>query len=147
MKLPLPLAVRQLALLARETLTPRQLLFNRFTLLLAVLLLLGVGMQGYIAANDDGRISGTVIGPDEEPVANANVTMRPIGSETVGSSQTTHTNDAGQFVFRNQTQVLEFSISARKSGIGRFQERRIHLYFRGQNTDVTLELTNTTDDG
>jgi len=146
MKLPLPLAVRQLVLLAREAFTIRELLWNRFTILLVVLLLLGVGMQGYMTANDDGRISGTVIGPDEEPVANANVTMRPIGSETVGSSQTVQTDENGAFVFRNQTRVLQFSISASKPGIGSSPEQRIHLYFRGQNTDVTLELTDTTND-
>lgn len=142
----LPLAVRQLALLAREVLTLRQLLFNRFTLLLVVFLLIGGGMQGYVTANNDGQISGTVVGPDGDPVANANVTMRPIGSETVGSSQTTYTDDDGQFVFRDQTRVLEFSIFASKSGLGGSPEKRTHLYFRGQNIDVTLVITNATDD-
>ena len=142
MKLPLPMAVRQLALLARETFTLRGLLWNRFTLLLIVLLLLGGGMQGYITANDDGRISGTVIGPDEEPVANANVTMRPIGSETVGSSQTTLTDENGEFLFADQNRVLQFSVSANKPGVGSSPKRRIHLYFRGQNTDVTLKMSN-----
>jgi hypothetical protein len=146
MKLPLPLAVRQLVLLARDALTIRELLINRFTILLVVFLLLGIGTQGYINTNDDGRISGMVYGPEEEPVANANVTIRPIGSETVGSAQTIQTDENGTFVFRNQTRVLQFSISASKPGTGSSPEQRNQLYFRGQNTEVTLELTNTTND-
>lgn len=140
MKLPLSTSVRQLSLLVRETITLRKLLLNRITFVLMAVLLLAGGSQAYIATNDDGRISGTVVGPDGEPVPNASVTMRPIGSETVGSADTTYTNEDGEFVFRNKTRVLQFSISASNTRVGESEERRIHLYFRGQNTDVTLEI-------
>ena len=138
MKIPLPTSLRQLALLIRETVTLRQVFLNRITLVLMATLLIAGGAQAYTNANDDGQISGTVVGPDGEPVPNANVTIRPIGSETVGSSQTTNTDDEGKFVFTNQTRVLEFEITATKGG--QTEVRRIHLYFRGQNTDVTLKL-------
>lgn len=107
--------------------------------LLAVLLLTSIG-QVYITANDDGRISGTVIGPDNEPVAAANVTMRPIGSETVGSETTISTDTDGQFVFTEQMRLLEFEISASRGDLGSSSNRRVHLYFRGQNTDVTIKI-------
>lgn len=138
MKIPLPTSLRQLALLIRETVTLRQVLLNRITIVLMATLLIAGGVQAYTFANDDGRISGTVVGPDGEPVPNANVTIRPIGSETVGSSQATNTDEEGKFVFTEQTRVLEFEITASKGS--RTEVRRIHLYFRGQNTDVTLEL-------
>ena len=140
MKITIPAVIRQLGLLIRETISIRMLVFNRVTIvLLTLLLLFGVG-QGYIATNDDGRISGTVIGPDGEPVRDANVTIRPIGSETVGSEKTTNTDDDGRFDFTDQTSVLQFEISASKGGLGQSGVQRIHLYFRGQNTAVTLAI-------
>ena len=145
MKLPVPRGIRQLVLLVRETVTLRQVLLNRVVILFMMILLVGGGLQGYIALNNDGRISGTVVGPNGEPVSDANVTMRPIGAESVGSSQTTLTNSDGQFVFSNQTTVLQFEIYANKAGLGRSPAKRTHLYFRGQNTHTTLEITNTTN--
>jgi hypothetical protein len=140
MKIPIPAVVRQLGLLIRETVSIRMLVVNRITIVLLALLLLSGVSQAYITTNDDGRISGTVVGPDGEPVRDANVTMRPIGSETVGSENTTYTDDDGRFAFTDQARVLQFEISASKGGLGQSEVQRIHLYFRGQNTDVTLEI-------
>lgn len=144
--IPIPTPVRQLALLVREVVTLRKLLLNRFTLVLVCALLISGGIVMYVEANNDGRITGTVVGPDGKPVPDAEVTMREITAESVGSEQTVRTDENGQFIFRKQTNVLEFDIYAEKEGVGRSEERRVHLHFRGENTDLTLKLENTTSD-
>lgn len=141
MKIPIPAAIRQLALLVREVVSIRQLLLNRFTLVLLCLILIVGGVQGYVNTNNDGRISGTVVDADGDPVPNANVTMQEITAESVGSEQTVQTDENGQFVFRDQTDILEFRIVASKPELGTSSERRVHLYFRGQNTQLTLQIT------
>lgn len=143
MKVPIPTPIRQLGILFGDAITLRQLVFNRFTIVLAALLLLSVGVHAHVSANNDGRISGVVVGPDGEPVADANVTMRKISAESVESEKSTLTDENGRFVFQNQTSVLEFDIYAQKGGVGQSRVQRIHLYFRGENTEVELRLQET----
>lgn len=121
-----------------EVVTLRQLLFNRFTVVLFVLAFASFGGGLYADANDDGRISGEVITDDGEAVTNATVHLKrvPLGGGVVKTESTT-TDEQGEFLFTNRTDVLEFQIIVTKSGT-RLTAERFHLYFYGQNRHVTV---------
>ncbi|WP_247004318.1 carboxypeptidase-like regulatory domain-containing protein [Halosolutus gelatinilyticus] len=126
--------------LVAEAISVRQLLYNRFTILLAVLLLVSIPVQGYAAANSDGYVTGQVVDGDGEPIANATVTLSPQTIAGVPDTQSTTTDGAGEFEFRDES-LLEFTIEAQHPERGESETRRHHLYFKGQNTEVTLVLS------
>jgi len=125
--------------LIAETVSVRRLLINRFTILVAVVLVASVAAQGYVAANDDGRITGQVVDESGDPVPNANVTLSPQTVAGVPDPQTTTTDENGEFEFQDGS-LLEFTIKAEHGEIGASETQRHHLYFQGQNKEVTLVL-------
>lgn len=127
--------------LARETVSLRGLLFNRFTILVVVLLVAAVAWQGYVAANSDGNVTGTVVDADGDPVTNATVTLSPQTVASVPSPQSTTTDENGEFAFRDNTH-LEFTLQATHGDLGESDTERYHLYFEGQSKDVTLVIEN-----
>lgn len=127
--------------LVAETVSVRRLLINRFTILIAVVLVASVAVQGYVVANNDGYVTGQVVDDDGDPVANANVTLSPQTVAGVPNPQSTTTDENGEFEFRDQS-LLEFTIQAEHKESGESETNRYHLYFKGQNKEVTLVLKN-----
>ncbi|RQH02562.1 carboxypeptidase-like regulatory domain-containing protein [Natrarchaeobius oligotrophus] len=133
--------IRQIGLLVGGTLTLRRLLLHRVTILLVVTLVLAGGTMIYVNANNDGTISGQVVGPDGEPVEDATVHIWPIHLQSVQQERTTTTDANGEFEFTDQTDLLEFRIQASHDDLGTSEERHEHLYFEGQNVEIELEIT------
>lgn len=125
--------------LARETISFRRLLINRFTILIAVVLVASVAVQGYVAANNDGYVTGQVVDADGDPVANATVTLSPQTVAGVPDPQSTTTDENGEFEFQDDS-LLEYTIKAQHPELGESETQRHHLYFEGQNTEVTLVI-------
>ncbi|WP_137290622.1 carboxypeptidase-like regulatory domain-containing protein [Natronorubrum halophilum] len=124
--------------LAAETVSVRRFLINRFTILIAVVLVASVAAQGYVAANNDGYVTGQVVDGDGDPVANANVTLSPQTIAGVPDPQSTTTDENGAFEFRDQS-LLEFTIRAEHEE-SESETNRYHLYFKGQNKEVNLVI-------
>lgn len=131
--------IRQLGLLI-ESLTLRQVLFNRFTVVIVVFLLAAGSVQAYADANNQGHIQGQVVDGDGNPVANATVQIERVNIRNQLGRINTTTDTDGTFEFTNQTRLLEFRVWAEKEGVGRSQVERKHLYFRGQNTEFVIVI-------
>lgn len=122
-----------------ETVSVRRLLINRFTILIAVVLVASIAAQGYIAANNEGYVTGQVVDGNGDPIANATVTVSPQTIAGVPDRKSTTTDENGEFEFRDDS-FLEFTIQAQHEELGESETRRYHLYFRGQNTEVELVI-------
>ena len=91
----------QIWLLLRESFSLRRILVNRFTVVLAVILLATTGANAFMDNNDGDRLTGTVISEDGTPVENATVTVRVVGIENQIASQEVVTDGSGQFVIED----------------------------------------------
>lgn len=125
--------------LTAETVSVRRLLVNRFTVLIAIVLVASIAVQGYVAVNDDGHVTGQVVDGSGDPVTNATVTLSPQTIAGVPTSESTTTDENGEFAFRDES-LLEFTIQAHHEEHGESETHRRHLYFRGQNVEVELVL-------
>jgi len=137
--------VKQLGKLALETITLRRLLLNRFVILAVLLVAVtGLVIPSYTATRSDGRIEGTVVDADGEPVEGATVSIQKLKLKSQRPYVSTNTSADGQFHFRGKTTYIEFRIYAEKEGVGRSAVKNVHLYFRGQNRgDIRLTLNGT----
>lgn len=131
--------VPPLLLLAKEVVSVRRLLVNRITITLVVVLVVAVALQGYVAANNDGHVTGQVVDADGDPVADATVTLTPDTIGGVPDRSTTTTDDDGRFAFSDPS-LIEFTVEAEHESLGESETDRHHLYFRGQNVEVTLVI-------
>lgn len=132
--------IRQLGMLI-ESLTLRQVLLNRFTVVMLVCLLMTGSVQAYAAANNEGHVRGQVVDSNGEPVENATVYIERVNIRNQLGRINTTTDSDGSFEFTNQTKLLEFRIWAIAEDGGRSVVQREHLYFRGQNTEVVIVVT------
>lgn len=123
--------------LVAQTVSVRRLVINRFTILIAVVLIASIALQGYVAVNNDGYVTGQVVDEDGNPVANATVTLSPQTVAGVPDPQSTTTDENGEFEFQDQS-LLEFTIQAQHEELGESKTDQYHLYFQGQNTEVDL---------
>lgn len=117
----------------------RALLLNRYTLTLGTIAVVTLVWNLYIAMNDDGIITGRVIGPDGGPVAGATVIL----SErtllvTVARGRTT-TDAEGRFTFTGHT-FHRIWLEAEKAGVGAYQQTEYRMYFKGQNMNLGTPL-------
>ncbi|MDR9431813.1 MAG: carboxypeptidase-like regulatory domain-containing protein [Natronomonas sp.] len=129
--------LRQIALLF-EALTVRQLLFNRFVILVVFALALSGSAQVYVSMNDSGTIEGQVVDQNGEPVEGAQVTVQELGIRNQYDGDTTTTDENGYYKFTGQTQLLEFRVRVTTEDAQTVE--RHHLYFQGQNTDINVVL-------
>ena len=138
---------KQLGKLALETITLRRLPLNRFVILAVLLVAVnGLVIQPYTATRSDGRIEGTVVDADGEPVEGATVSIQKMKLKTQRPYVSTNTSANGQFRFTGKTTYIEFRIYAKREGVGRSAVKNVHLYFRGQNKgDIRLILNETAD--
>lgn len=117
----------------------RALLFNRYTVTLGTIAVVTLVWNLYIAMNDDGIITGRVIGPDGGPVAGATVVL----SErtllvTVARGRTT-TDAEGRFTFTGHT-FHRIWLEAEKAGVGAYPQTEYRMYFKGQNMNLGMPL-------
>lgn len=136
----LPTTIRQFKVIG-ESLSLRQLLLNRFVGVVIVLLLATAAAQGYAQTNDDGHVTGQVVDENGDPVANATVTIERVNIRSQLGKMRTTTDVDGYYEFTGKTKLLEFRIQAAKDGVGSSTVERHHLYFRGQNANFDLVIT------
>ncbi len=117
----------------------KRILWNRFVFVFGLLLLLGTGWNIYVALHNDGRITGRVVGPQGEPIADALVTINAFERNVVGPPTTTRTDVQGRFVFENM-HLFHFIIKAEKEGWKPAIPETYHLWFRSQNFSLPHPL-------
>lgn len=123
--------------LIQEMFTVKQLLVNRFTILIAIILLTTSGVVAYVGQNDGGRISGEVVTESGEPVTDATVELHAIPLQGVVATNSTNTTADGAFEFTGMTNLLEYRLVIRVDGTLVHKER-YHLMFRGQNREHSI---------
>lgn len=131
--------VRQLGLLLRQYADVRVLLFNRFMAVLIGLLLLSGGAMAYTSVNDGARIYGTVTDANGNPVANATVVLEKLDVGTIPDQRKAKTDADGQFVFTDQSDLLEFRIHATING-SKSETKHVHLYYKSQSKRIDLTI-------
>ena len=112
---------------------------NRFVVTFGGVAMAAALWNVYVAYNDDGRITGRVVGPDGRPVEGATVVLsertilvaQPKGNATTGPD--------GSFRFDGH-QLHRIYLEARKKEVGRFGPREYRLYFKGENLDLDEPL-------
>ena len=117
----------------------RQVLLNRYTLVLGGLAVAVIAWNLYVATHSDGRIEGHVVGPDGRPVAGALVTLREKTLTTLEPRATVETDGGGRFAFTGQ-RVHHFVLEASKEGQGTSGRIDYRLAFRGQNVSIAEPL-------
>ena len=110
----------------------RDWIVNRVTLSLTVIGIITLAWNGYRMTHADGIITGSVVGPNEGPVAGATVTLWKRVVATVAPQAHTTTDAEGRFRFVGHDQY-ELLLSAEKAGVGKTSRHKIELYFRGEN--------------
>lgn len=134
---------KELRQLIKQTEPHKKLLFNRLTYTIVIVLLVSAGAQAYIAQNNDGQISGTVVDQTGEPVDGATVQMTVIPLSGVTTTESTTTDAQGEFSFIRED-VLEFRIRIIVDD-EEIHTQQHHLMFRGQNTELRIELDTTVE--
>jgi len=105
---------------------------NRVTFTFAVIAVIVVAWNLYVAAHDDGRLEGVVHAPDGRPVAGATVTLSERTLVSLDPIAETTTDDQGRFRFgRHDRHALV--VTADHPEFGQSDRREIRLYFRNQN--------------
>lgn len=125
--------------LAKELITWKRVLFNRFTLLIVVVAIATISGSIYVNSNDEGRVTGSVVTESGTPVTDANVTLRKIPLQGVPNETSTKTTTDGKFEFRGQTKLLEYVIQVKINGTVIASEHH-HLYYQGQNQHLVVEI-------
>ncbi|MFB6218816.1 MAG: carboxypeptidase regulatory-like domain-containing protein [Halobacteriaceae archaeon] len=120
-----------------ETITLRDLLLNRFMLLVVVIVVASAGTVAFVDANDGGEFTGEVVTADGEPVADATVVLRKIPLQGVVKTERTTTDADGEFRFTGQDQLLEYRVVVRVDNTT-VASKSGHLMFRGQNEHVVV---------
>jgi hypothetical protein len=109
-----------------------RVLRNRYVLVLGLLSLATVAWNLYVAAHAHGIVTGRVIGPDGQPVAEATVTLFERTLTTLEPRSTTRTGPDGRFRFTGH-RAHHLVLEAAKGGVGRSPRVSFRLYFRGQD--------------
>jgi hypothetical protein len=107
-------------------------LINRVTIAFAVIALIVVGWNAYVAAHDDGILEGLVTGPSGEPVPGAEVVLSERTIVSLAPIAKTTTDGEGRFRFERHGRHA-LVLNASKPGIGGSGRIEIRLYFRNQN--------------
>lgn len=108
------------------------MLRHRFFLMPAVLVLVGLGWNLYVMANDDGIIAGSVRTPDGKPAPGVEVVFLERDFVSYQEKQRTRTDAAGRYRFDGM-QVHIGQLEARAPDGTRSQRLLLRLWFRAQN--------------
>lgn len=112
---------------------------NRFVLTFGGVALAAALWNVYVAYNDDGRITGRVVGPDGQPVEGATVVLSERTLLVAQPKGNTTTAADGSFRFDGH-KLHRIYIEARKTDVGRYGPREFRLYFQGENLDLDEPL-------
>lgn len=117
----------------------RSVLYNRYTITFGTIALLAVVWNVYVMVNDDGIVAGRVVASDGSPVENATVVLSEKTLLVTSPRDKTTTDADGRFKFSGHT-VYHVYLEAYKNGVGRAPQKDYHLYFRGQNLNLSESL-------
>jgi Carboxypeptidase regulatory-like domain len=117
-------------------------LINRVTITFGAIALVVLAWNLYVAANDDGILAGTVIGPEGEAMPGAEVVLSERTIVSLDPIAETVTDDQGHFQFTRHDRH-RVVLTASKPGVGASGRLEVRLYFRNQNRelDEPLQLT------
>ena len=107
-------------------------LLNRYVITFGSIAVLVAAWNVYVAMNNDGVITGRVVGPDGRPVAGATVLLseRSLLVSTVRARALTDAEGAVRF---SGHRLYHLYLEAEKEGMGRQAPTEFRLYFKGQN--------------
>lgn len=125
--------------LITEMITLKELLVNRFTILVAIILITSGGVVAYVGQNDGGEITGEVVTESGEPVPDATVELQSIPLQGVVASNSTNTTAQGTFEFTEMESLLEYRLVIRIDG-NTVHKGHYHLMFRGQNREHRIVI-------
>jgi hypothetical protein len=110
----------------------RPWLLNRVTITFGLIALATVLWNLYVFANDDGVLSGVVVGPDDQPVQGAKVVLfeRTIVSLEPIAEAVTGADGGFRFESHDRHHVI---LTAQADGVGESGRIEVRLYFRNQN--------------
>ena len=114
---------------------PRKILVNRVTVTFGTIIVLVTGWNLYILGHDDGRLSGTVVDLDGNPVAGATAVISELSLINRNIIDTAMTDADGRFQFLAHDHHA-LVLQAQKDGIGNSKRHELRLYFRNQNLDL-----------
>lgn len=114
-------------------------LVNRVTITFGAIALVVVLWNLYVAAHDDGILAGTVVGPDGQPVAGAEVVLSERTIVSLDPIAETTTDGDGHFRFNRHDQH-RVVLTASKPGVGASGRLEVRLYFRNQNRELAEPL-------
>jgi hypothetical protein len=114
-------------------------LVNRVTITFSVIAIVVIAWNLYVAGHDDGILAGTVIGPDGQPVPDAQVVLSERTIVSLEPIAETVTDGAGQFRFTRHDRH-RVVLTAAKPGVGESGRLEIRLYFRNQNRELDEPL-------
>ncbi len=118
----------------------RQWLFNRFTMTFGSIAVVIIAWNVYVAGNNDGVLSGRVVGPGGSSVPHAEVQLSEQTIVSLNKLASTTTDDQGRFEFlRHDRHSLV--LTAQKDGIGSSGRYRVRLLFRNQNHEMDEAVT------
>jgi hypothetical protein len=114
-------------------------LIHRVTITFAVIALIVVGWNAYVAAHDDGILEGVVVGPGGEPVADAEVLLSERTIVSLAPIAKAATDEEGRFRFERHGRHA-LVLNASKPEVGRSGRIEIRLYFRNQNLELEVPV-------
>jgi hypothetical protein len=117
----------------------RSILLNRYTITFGLMAVVVAGWNLYIAFNNDGIITGRVVGPDNKPMAGATVVLSERTLLVTAARARTTTDANGEFLFKGH-RLYHLYLEAFKEGAGRMPPKEFRLYFKGQNMTLDRPL-------
>ncbi len=117
----------------------RRILFNRFVLVPAAIVLVVAVWNVYVATHNHGLITGRVVDSAGRPVADATVALWVFNFTTYEEKERVKTDADGVFRFTNNPSH-KIQLSAEKPGVGRSPRIPVFLYFRAQDTTLDAPL-------
>ncbi len=117
----------------------RSVLLNRFVVVPAVVVIVVLVWNAYVAAHNHGVVAGRVVDAGGSPVADATVTLWVYNFTTYEERERVRTDAHGGFRFANNPSH-KIQISAEKPGIGRSERVPVFLYFRAEDVDLSSPL-------
>jgi hypothetical protein len=117
----------------------RRILFNRFVLVPAAIVLAVILWNFYVATHNHGVVTGRVVDAAGQPVADASVALWIFNFTTYEEKERVTTDADGVFRFTNNPSH-KIQISAEKQGVGRSPRIPVFLYFRAEDTTLDAPL-------
>ncbi len=112
---------------------------NRYFVTFGSMTIVVAAWNLYVALNDDGIITGRVVGPDRQAVAGATVVLNEKTLLVSAARAKTTTDGEGRFRFSGH-HLYRLYLEASKEGIGRMKPKEFRLYFKGQNLSLKEPL-------